>query len=405
MTGSLSTRRLDLLPSPDGLLRLSKALTILDRIMEPERPELRYFDFHEDWGGGSLATMDSGEGDYYRIWFLRAGTVVCGLDPSVPYSRVEAAQRTAEVFSALPPALSRARIEFDDVTFACHRARKDTVWVATPTRRRGKDPDGSERVLRFLDDHPETYVRHARTYFGRKVALPAVRKAYELTLDAATVSSLNDATSPRSILAFARRLGFEVAAGRATATISLPPAEVRKSLAQLADPASLAKRLAFMVLVDAIVAPRARVVRLLDRTGKRISVAIGTKGEFKVMVDGSRGCLTTTPPPSSLVGGAFTAWLDGQSASETEFCAHHDGRHWQATRWHESAHRLLTALQPNYLAWARRTYGRSLLSRPVTLLWQREPLTKDLALELNASCSWETALAEAARLGWRVRGG
>ncbi len=266
MTGSLSTRRLDLLPSPDGLLRLSKALTILDRIMEPERPELRYFDFHEDWGGGSLATMDSGEGDYYRIWFLRAGTVVCGLDPSVPYSRVEAAQRTAEVFSALPPALSRARIEFDDVTFACHRARKDTVWVATPTRRRGKDPDGSERVLRFLDDHPETYVRHARTYFGRKVALPAVRKAYELTLDAATVSSLNDATSPRSILAFARRLGFEVAAGRATATISLPPAEVRKSLAQLADPASLAKRLAFMFGTLSLLPP---LSPLLPPTGFR----------------------------------------------------------------------------------------------------------------------------------------
>lgn len=401
MTALPSTRRLEALPEPGRVLLLSKALAVLDRIMEPERPELRYFDFDPDWGGGALATMDSGEGDHYHVWFLTAGCVISGFDPDCAYAKLSAEQRAEEVYAALPRTLRRARIEFDDVSFACHWDRRRSAWIATPTNRRGRDPDGSERLLQYLDDCPETYVRHARAYYRRRIPVSSVSRVYEGTVDAETVGSLSDAASYRSILAFARRIGFDTAPNRATPSRSLPPAPLRKALAQVADPGTLAKRLAFMTLVDAIVSPRRRLVRLGERVGKRLSAAIGAKGELRVMVEGTRGCVATGSLPPSFERTDWTAWLDARR----DFGAYFDGRGWRATQWHDAAPGLLKALQPNYLAWARGVYGRSLPSRSVTHLWQHQPLTKELALDLNASCSWEAALAEAAQLGWRVRGG
>jgi hypothetical protein len=63
----------DFLPPPSLLKAVSKALAVLDMIVEPD-PWLRYYSYHQAWGPAEdLASMQDGSGDEYSIVFLDDG--------------------------------------------------------------------------------------------------------------------------------------------------------------------------------------------------------------------------------------------------------------------------------------------------------------------------------------------
>src|SRR6186997_2296317 len=70
---------LPLLPAPSVLREHSRSLAVLDAVFGSRYPRHMY---HEKWApdGTSLARMDNGGGDSYRIAFAEAGTFLIGFD-------------------------------------------------------------------------------------------------------------------------------------------------------------------------------------------------------------------------------------------------------------------------------------------------------------------------------------
>ena len=78
---------MDFLPAAGLLKAASKALAVLDMIMEPD-PGYRYYSYQSAWGPAEdLASMQNGSGDEYSIVFLADGAAYArGFDHESPMS-------------------------------------------------------------------------------------------------------------------------------------------------------------------------------------------------------------------------------------------------------------------------------------------------------------------------------
>src|SRR6202035_3695076 len=86
MEGHLAAGRLDSLdeamtpdlPDVQNLLRISKAIAVLDAILSPDW-QYRYYSFNSRWAAGKqMASMRNGEGDHYFILFSQHGAILKG---------------------------------------------------------------------------------------------------------------------------------------------------------------------------------------------------------------------------------------------------------------------------------------------------------------------------------------
>lgn len=229
-----STRNLDALPDPARLLELSRSLALLDSILEPRR-SLRFFSFDAAWGADeSLASMNSGEGDFYFIWFSPRGTVIRGFDHESPMSPFRREEETPwpGILSGFPKELTYALEEpafrLDELTFAIWRLAAATRWqtgdIVFP--REVRDPDGSRRLLWLLDGRPETYVRFAREYHEVKINPHDVARIYaQEPITPELILSLNPNAEVNKIMKGAKSIGAKTSTtGGSTTKRRAPPA-------------------------------------------------------------------------------------------------------------------------------------------------------------------------------------
>ena len=181
----LSSRTLDAMPDPASLWQRSVALAALERCLSPEWEE-RYYSFDSAWAPGEhVASMRNGSGDDYFIGFSAQGVFLKGFDHEAvmsPY-REDPPRLWEGMYHACPESLVSFRDEPafapESVTFALWWTASAACWrrgVATfPS---GRDPDGSERLLRHLGGGPERYVEFATEYYEVDLSLDAVRHVY-----------------------------------------------------------------------------------------------------------------------------------------------------------------------------------------------------------------------------------
>ena len=183
----LSTRNLGALPPIDDLLRISKALAMLDAILSPEW-DLRYYSFDSRWAPGEMmASMRNGSGDEYFILFNQQGAAIKGFDHEAimsPWNSDEGDiwpgmyDGVPDEFSSF---LNEPAFSIEDVTFCLWRRYGDATWQrGAVTFPPGDDPDGSEWMLEILAGDPKTYQRFAGEYYEVDLTLPVIEDVYGL---------------------------------------------------------------------------------------------------------------------------------------------------------------------------------------------------------------------------------
>ena len=175
----ISARDPSALPSPAILKRRCAALARLDRVIDPDAD----VPTHDVARGGGTFWLRESEGNHVQIAFMRAGVVILGFDHESPMSPAGNGERVwPGVVDALPAPLRRALRDHafgDDITFCVWRQARDRRWHSGPVRRpRGRDVDGSARLLAILDGDPLRYRRFARAVHDRDVPLAAIARAY-----------------------------------------------------------------------------------------------------------------------------------------------------------------------------------------------------------------------------------
>lgn len=211
-----STRSLEDLPSIAGLIRLSKALAMLDSILSPEW-QYRYYSFNSQWAPGEMmASMRNGSGDGYFILFNEQGAAIKGFDHESAMSPSGSGRlgpwpgmyrRVPAEFSSF---LDEPAFSMEDVTFCVWRRHSDTAWQCGVTEfPPGNDPDGSQWMLEILDGNPETYQRFAAGYYELDLPLDAIVRVYNHEpLGVDLVRSLNPNLDPASLSADAAEIGY-----------------------------------------------------------------------------------------------------------------------------------------------------------------------------------------------------
>lgn len=180
-SGRASTRHPERLPSPAALLKLTRALSVLDEVFWPRWDE-RFYSFDREHDGTCLARMRNGEGDlWYLVFIPSGGAVLRGFDHNSvmsPY-RHKDERLWPGLFEGMPRSLqpwkNAADIEPNEVTFVMWylpRGRWQAGRVKFPA---GKDPDGSEWLLELLDGAPASYASYAEARLGHAVDVDAVR--------------------------------------------------------------------------------------------------------------------------------------------------------------------------------------------------------------------------------------
>lgn len=176
---AISARDPSSLPSPAILRRRCEALARLDRALDPDA-EVPTHDFERR--SGTFWLRES-EGNHVQIAFMRAGVVILGFDHE---SRMSPANNDERIWPGvvddLPRALRRALASYslgDDLTFCIWRQANERRWRSGEIKRpRGRDTDGSARLLAILDGDARRYRRFARFMYERDVPLALIERAY-----------------------------------------------------------------------------------------------------------------------------------------------------------------------------------------------------------------------------------
>lgn len=203
------------LPDPNGFRRVTKALAMLDAIVEPEW-EYRYHSFNARWDTAKnemLASMRDGSGDSWFAVLSGAGVALHGLAHESP--TFESGRPKPWVFRELPKVfhpnlLHEAAADTANSTFCIWRLPDDTVW-RTGARRPDEDAgdDGAEELIRILDGDPRRYVELAREVYEFDVSPGDVRSVYDhAPLTPELVSALNPDADPAKVRADALEIGY-----------------------------------------------------------------------------------------------------------------------------------------------------------------------------------------------------
>jgi hypothetical protein len=215
-TKRTSTRFLDALPDINGLIRLSKALAMLDAALSPTW-DYRYYSFNSNWGPDEMmASMRNGSGDEYFVLFNDHGAAMKGFDHESimsPWSS-GAKQIWPGMYDRVPAEfssfLNEPAFSMADVTFCIWRKYSDAAWHSGVQEfPPGDDPDGSAWMLEIFRGDPEQYQRYARDYYSVDLPLNAIEHVYRLQpLTDEVLRALNSGITSESLHADVLEIGY-----------------------------------------------------------------------------------------------------------------------------------------------------------------------------------------------------
>nr|WP_202886708.1 hypothetical protein [Kribbella sandramycini] len=189
------------LPDLRAVRRVSRALAVLELVLNGDDDALPYFAFDARWSATEeAALMRDGSGNEYSIVFSAAGAFAYGFDHESPMSPyVNELQLWPGLRDGVPEVFESARDEpaFADeegvprATVCFWRTADDDAWRAGPVR--DAEQDGAERLFELLaDGSPEAYLTYAEDYFELALDLEPIRHIYALMpLTEYVVTSLN----------------------------------------------------------------------------------------------------------------------------------------------------------------------------------------------------------------------
>lgn len=182
----ISTRDLSEMPEPRSLMQLTKAIAMLDAIIQPDW-EYRYYSYDSKWSlTENVASMRNGQGDQWFCVFGPPGVFIKGFDHESPMSSWSRNAGSVwpgvldQVPSAFAFCVKEPAFSMDDTTFCVWRGVDDVQWrTGNIDYPNGEDPDGSAWMLALLDGNPETYQVYAKGYFEREISVTLIRKIYD----------------------------------------------------------------------------------------------------------------------------------------------------------------------------------------------------------------------------------
>ena len=186
------------LPEPDVVRRVSRALAVLDLVLN-EDPSTRYYDFDARWSATEeAALMRDGSGDEYSIVFSPDGTFAYGFDHESPMSPyVNGMKPWPGLLDGIPEVFHEQRDDkaFSDemprATVCFWRTTDDDAWRCGPVE--NVEADGADWLFELIaDGRPEAYLTFAEEYYEVALDLEPVRYVYALMpLTEYVVTSLN----------------------------------------------------------------------------------------------------------------------------------------------------------------------------------------------------------------------
>jgi hypothetical protein len=215
----ISTKNLTQLPEPPALRKITKALAMLDAVVEPEW-EYRYYSFNSKWSDyEEMASMRNGQGDGWYCVFSASGVFLKGFDHE---STMSPRNRDDElvwpgVLTDVPaifqPYATEPAFSMSDTTYCIWRQHDEKEWRIGNVSFPGEDdPDGSAWMLSILDGNPLTYKEWAEQYYERAIDANATRQIYDgAPLTPALVGALNPETDFEAVVADASEIGYPVA--------------------------------------------------------------------------------------------------------------------------------------------------------------------------------------------------
>lgn len=214
----------DFLPAPSVLKAVSKALAVLDLIVEPD-PWLRYYSYHPDWGPAEdLASMRDGEGNEYSIVFLPDGAAYArGFDHESPVSPWG---NDRQLWPGLTDGLPERLVKYvREPAFGCDGIPDMTVCLWTETDAAGSwehgnvpppggpgDQSGAETLFRLVSrPEPGQYQAWASSYYGIDIETAAIADIYaSRPPDQELVSRINPGRLLSEMLDELRQAGYPV---------------------------------------------------------------------------------------------------------------------------------------------------------------------------------------------------
>jgi len=173
------------LPDVQNVLRISKAIAVLDAILSPEWL-YRYYSFNSKWSPDEqMASMRDGCGDGYFILFNQHGAILKGYAHECEAAKwcVEHGKPMPGMFDGMPAEfqqfLTEPAFSINDTTYCFWRRHRDPAWSCGSAKYDSNSDGGASEQLTILQGDPNYYARWAREYFEQPVEESAVRQVYE----------------------------------------------------------------------------------------------------------------------------------------------------------------------------------------------------------------------------------
>lgn len=173
----ISTKDYSLLPDPENLRRICKAISVLDAILSQEW-QYRYYSYNNKWSDQEeFFEMRNGSGDHMLILFLQNGCVINGFAHEYPQ------QDKQQLTVNLPPVFNEfifgEPVNSIGTTFCLWTTGQKNWQTGQPEHYE----DMSEELLSIFDGNSQTYVDWATEYFEESyketgIPLETVTKIY-----------------------------------------------------------------------------------------------------------------------------------------------------------------------------------------------------------------------------------
>jgi hypothetical protein len=177
----ISTKNLTHLPEPQQLRNVVQSLAMLDAILEPRLSQRSFF-FLNHWSiSDSIGTLRMHDDHLYSA-FGQSGAFLKGYVKQCPMA-VDG-RNWPGIDTGLPQPFLEWKLnpyfEFEQTTFCIWRMAGDAVWrCGNQEPPLGDNPDGSAKLLQYLDGNPETYADWASARKGEPVDVDAVSYLFD----------------------------------------------------------------------------------------------------------------------------------------------------------------------------------------------------------------------------------
>lgn len=202
------------LPEPDVVLRVSRALAVLDLVLNDDE-RTRYYEFDARWSATEeAALMRDGSGNEYSLVFSPDGVFGYGFDHESPLSPYANGMRPwPGLLDGVPEVFHEQRDDkaFSDdgmprATVCFWRTADDDAWRCGPVQ----GNDGADWLFELVaDGRPEAYLTFAEDYYEQALDLEAIRHVYALMpLTEYVVTSLNPERRLRDLTETIAEIGY-----------------------------------------------------------------------------------------------------------------------------------------------------------------------------------------------------